>query len=112
MNPIAGTRLAKSMNLRRRLIERGIEGLLLFAAMISVFTTLAIVAILLWESIAFFEHVPIWNFLTDTQWTPLFDDAHFGIMSLLSGTLTTTLVALLVAIIGALAIARTGRTKS
>lgn len=90
--------MAKSMNLRRRLIERGIEGLLLLAAMVSVFTTLAIVAILTWESIVFFEHVPLWDFLTDRQWTPLFDDAHFGIMSLLSGTLTTTLVALLVAI--------------
>jgi phosphate transport system permease protein len=98
MNPFAGNRLAKSMNLRRRLVERGIEGLLLFAAMVSVFTTLAIVAILTWESIVFFEHVPLWDFLTDRQWTPLFDDAHFGIMSLLSGTLTTTLVALLVAI--------------
>ena len=98
MNPVAGNRLAKSMNLRRRLIERGIEGLLLLAAMVSVFTTLAIVAILTWESIVFFEHVPLWDFLTDRQWTPLFDDAHFGIMSLLSGTLTTTLVALLVAI--------------
>ncbi|MBI4741024.1 MAG: phosphate ABC transporter permease subunit PstC [Betaproteobacteria bacterium] len=98
MNPVAKNRLAKSMNLRRRLIERGIEGLLLFAALVSVFTTLAIVAILLWESVVFFEHVPIWDFLTDTQWTPLFDDAHFGIMSLLAGTLTTTLVALLVAI--------------
>lgn len=98
MNPVAGNRLAKSMNLRRRLIERAIEGLLLFAAMISVFTTLAIIAILTWESIVFFEHVPLWDFLTDRQWTPLFDDAHFGIMSLLSGTLTTTLVALLLAI--------------
>ena len=98
MNPVAGNRLAKSMNLRRRLIERGIEGLLLFAAMVSVFTTLAIIAILTWESIIFFKHVPLWDFLTDRQWTPLFDDAHFGIMSLLSGTLTTTLVALLLAI--------------
>ncbi len=90
--------MAKSMNLRRRLIERGIEGLLLLAAMVSVFTTIAIVAILLWESLIFFQYVPLWDFLTDRQWTPLFDDAHFGIMSLLSGTLTTTLVALLVAI--------------
>ncbi len=98
MNPVAENRLAKSMNLRRRLVERSIEGLLLFAALVSVFTTLAIVAILLWESVVFFENVPIWDFLTDTQWTPLFDDAHFGIMSLLAGTLTTTLVALLVAI--------------
>ncbi|MBL8374383.1 phosphate ABC transporter permease subunit PstC [Accumulibacter sp.] len=86
------------MNLRRRLTERGIEALLLLAALVSVFTTLAIVAILVWESIAFFRTVPLVEFLTDTQWTPLFDDAHFGIIALLSGTLTTTIVALLVAI--------------
>ncbi len=86
------------MNLRRRLTERGIEALLLLAALVSVFTTLAIVAILVWESIVFFRTVPLLDFLTDTQWTPLFDDAHFGIMALLSGTLTTTMVALLVAI--------------
>jgi phosphate transport system permease protein len=86
------------MKLRRRLTERGIEALLLLAALVSVFTTLAIVAILVWESIAFFRTVPLLDFLTDTQWTPLFDDAHFGIIALLSGTLTTTMVALLVAI--------------
>ncbi|MEF8718360.1 MAG: phosphate ABC transporter permease subunit PstC [Candidatus Accumulibacter necessarius] len=86
------------MNLRRRLTERGIEAVLLLAALVSVFTTLAIVAILVWESIAFFRTVPLLDFLTDTQWTPLFDDAHFGIIALLSGTLTTTIVALLVAI--------------
>jgi ABC-type phosphate transport system permease subunit len=31
------------------------------------------------------------DFLTDTQWTPLFDDAHFGIMVLISGTLVSSL---------------------
>ena len=45
-----------------------------------------------------FQQVPLWDFLTDTQWTPLFDDAHFGIMVLLSGTLVSSLVALAVAI--------------
>ena len=50
------------------------------------------------ESVVFFTKVSIWDFLTDTQWTPLFDDAHFGIMVLLSGTLTSSAVALLVAI--------------
>jgi len=95
----AGRPLATpSMNLRRRLTERAIEAVLLLAALVSVFTTLAIVAILVWESIAFFRTVPLLDFLTDTQWTPLFDDAHFGIIALLSGTLTTTIVALLVAI--------------
>lgn len=84
--------------MRRRLGESGIEGLLLLAALVSVLTTLAIVAILVWESIVFFRNVPLLDFLTDRQWTPLFDDAHFGILPLLSGTLTTTVVALLVAI--------------
>jgi phosphate transport system permease protein len=98
MSSIAKNRLAKSMNWQRRFKERFIEGLLLLAALVSVFTTLAIVTILVYESLVFFKTVPLIDFLTDTQWTPLFDDAHFGIMSLLSGTLTTTLIALLVAI--------------
>jgi phosphate transport system permease protein len=38
------------------------------------------------------------DFLTDTMWTPLFADAHYGILPLVSGTLTVTFVALLVAI--------------
>ncbi len=96
--PPAAASMRRSMNLRRRLTERSIEGLLLLAALVSVFTTIAIVAILVWESILFFRTVPLIDFLTDTQWTPLFDDAHFGIIALLSGTLTTTVVALLVAI--------------
>lgn len=64
----------------------------------AVFTTLAIVLILVVESSYFFEHVTIREFLTDRMWTPLFDDAHYGIMPLVSGTLTVTFVALLVAI--------------
>jgi phosphate transport system permease protein len=71
---------------------------LFMAALVSVFTTVGIVYILVKESVVFFEQVPIWLFLTDTQWTPLFDDAHFGIMVLLSGTLTSSLVALSIAI--------------
>ena len=38
------------------------------------------------------------EFLTDTMWTPLFADAHYGIMPLVAGTLTMTIVALLVAV--------------
>jgi phosphate transport system permease protein len=71
--------------------------LLLAAALVAVFTTLAIVVILLKESSAFFEHVSIKDFVTDTLWTPLFADAHYGILPLVAGTLTTTIVALLVA---------------
>jgi len=78
--------------------ETLIEGVLLAAASVSVLTTLGIVYILVRESISFFSHVSIWDFLTDTQWTPLFDDAHFGIWVLMSGTITSSLVALAVAI--------------
>ncbi len=82
----------------RLLRERLIELLLFLAALVSVFTTVGIVYILIKESVVFFQHVPLGNFLTDRQWTPLFDDAHFGIVVLLSGTLTSSAVALAVAI--------------
>lgn len=82
----------------RKRKDKAIEMVLLLAASVSVFTTLAIVYILVKESILFFSNVPLWDFLSDTQWTPLFDDAHFGIMVLLSGTLSSSLVALVIAI--------------
>ncbi len=79
-------------------MERLIEAVLFAAAAVSVFTTLGIVYILVSESVEFFKQVPILDFLTDTQWTPLFSDPHFGIMVLLSGTAVTSLIALAVAI--------------
>lgn len=78
--------------------ERAIESILFLAAFVSVATTVGIVVILVKESIVFFQQVSLWDFLTDTQWTPLFADAHYGILPLLSGTLVSSAVALLVAI--------------
>ena len=89
-------RLAK--NVRRNIKERIIEIILMFAALSAVATTLSIVAILLYESLSFFKTVSVVDFFTDTQWTPLFEDAHYGILPLVSGTLTTSAVALAVAI--------------
>jgi phosphate transport system permease protein len=71
---------------------------LFLAAFSSVAITIGIVGILVYESISFFDTVSIVDFLTDTQWTPLFSDAHYGIMPLVAGTLVTTFIALLVAI--------------
>ena len=85
-------------NPMRNVSERIIEAILFSAAAVSVLTTLGIVYVLVSESIQFFATVSIVDFLTDTQWTPLFDDAHFGIMVLVSGTLVSSLVALIVAI--------------
>jgi phosphate transport system permease protein len=82
----------------RHIRERVIESILFLAAFVSVATTVGIVVILVKESFVFFQEVSLWDFLTDTQWTPLFADAHYGIMPLLSGTLVSTAVALLVAI--------------
>jgi phosphate transport system permease protein len=82
----------------RKVRDRIVEFLLLGCGLVAVFTTLAIVLILVYESASFFEHVSIHDFLTDTMWTPLFADARYGILPLVSGTLTVTLVALLVAI--------------
>ena len=83
---------------KRRIKEGLIETGLLAAACSSVAITFAILYILVKESLNFFAEVPLIDFLTDTQWTPLFDDAHFGIITLISGTVTTTLVALSVAV--------------
>ncbi len=83
---------------RRHLRERIIETLLFLMAFASVGITVSIVVMLVTESLVFFQKVPIWDFLTDTQWTPLFDDAHYGILPLISGTLVSSGVALLVAI--------------
>jgi len=94
--PQVSDRLAK--NAMRNVNERIIEAILFSAAAVSVLTTAGIVYVLVSESIHFFQHVGIVEFLTDTQWTPLFDDAHFGIMVLVSGTLVSSFVALGVAI--------------
>jgi phosphate transport system permease protein len=75
-----------------------IESILFLSAASSVVITIGIVGILLYESWGFFAHVSLWDFLTDTVWTPLFDNPHYGILPLVSGTLVTTAVALLVAI--------------
>ena len=89
-------RLAK--NIRRNVKERIIELILMMAALVAVATTFAIVGVLLYESLSFFKTVSVIEFFTDTQWTPLFEDAHYGIMPLVSGTLTTSAIALAVAV--------------
>ncbi len=82
----------------RRVKERLIEGVLLLSALFSIFITAGIIAVLLFETFEFFKEVSIIEFLTDTQWTPLFAEKHFGIMPLFAGTLLTTLIAVVVAI--------------
>lgn len=78
--------------------EALIEKALLACGVVSVATTLGIVAVLAVETLAFFRQVPLRDFLFDTQWTPLFVTKRFGVWPLVSGTLLTTAVAVVVAV--------------
>jgi len=82
----------------QKLRERIIEFFLFLAALSSVAITVGIVGVLLYESEQFFEHVSIIEFLTDTQWTVLFAEPRYGIMPLVTGTLVTSVTALVVAL--------------
>ena len=95
-NSKVSPRLAK--NLRRNLLERFIEFGLLCSGIFAIFITLAIIYVLVSEAIPFFQHVSLYDFLTDTVWTPNYSIKHYGIMALVSGTLTTTFIALFVAV--------------
>ena len=59
---------------------------LALCTLVSVFTTVGIVLVLLVESVQFFFEVSVWEFLTETKWTPLLKPQHFGILPLFCGT--------------------------
>jgi phosphate transport system permease protein len=83
---------------RRAAIDRVMRFFLFASAAVSVFVTTAIVFILVTESWTFFQTVPLGEFLTDTEWTPLFATPRYGVLPLLSATLWAAGIALLVAI--------------
>ncbi|GAB3643632.1 phosphate ABC transporter permease subunit PstC [Spirosoma arcticum] len=85
------------MTTRQLRTERIIEGTLAACALLTVLITIGIIWTLFSETVLFFQSVHLFDFLTDTEWTPLFTDKHFGILPLLTGTLLTTFIALLVA---------------
>lgn len=82
----------------RKVRERIIEAGLFLCAVFSVAITVGIVWVLVYESWSFFRNVSIFDFLTDTQWTVLFENPRYGIMPLVTGTLVTSMIALAVAL--------------
>jgi len=78
--------------------EKAIELLMSASSLVSVLTTIGIIFVLTADSYKFFSEVSIVDFFTDKEWTPLFENKHFGILPLLSGTLLTTIIATLVAV--------------
>jgi phosphate transport system permease protein len=94
----AGARAVPTLGAaRRRWGEMLVKALLILATLLSVLTTTGIVIALLRETIDFFSEVGVWEFLSGSKWTPLFEPPSFGVRPLVIGTFLITGIALLVA---------------
>lgn len=82
----------------RRPAERVIESALFLCAAGSVLVTAGIIAVLVVETVAFFQDVPVTEFLFGTVWTPAFSDKHFGVLPLVAGTALTSAIAMALAL--------------
>jgi phosphate transport system permease protein len=81
-----------------RYSEIVVKALLGLCALISVATTIGIIAALFLPAIEFFGEVSFREFITGTEWAPLFEPAHFGVLPLVVGTISVTLWAIVVAL--------------
>ena len=84
--------------MRPRRLERVIELALLLSAVLSVLTTAGIVIVLAVETFEFLRAVPLVEFLTGTEWTPLFASPRFGVLPLVAGTVLVSAIAMAVAL--------------
>ena len=95
----AGRRATPALGVaRRRYGEDVIKALLFLAALLSVLTTAGIVVSLFEETVGFFGEVGLGEFLTGTEWSPLFNEPSFGVLPLVNGTLLITAISLVVAV--------------
>ncbi len=88
-----GTGPADPIRRYRRLRELAVSRLFLLSALVSVLTTMGIIAILAEETIQFLREVSIVEFLFGTEWTALFKNPKFGVLPLVGGTLLIALYA-------------------
>ena len=75
-----------------------IERALFLCAALSVLTTVGIIAVLALETFEFLREVPVLDFLTGTEWTPLFSNQQFGVLPLVVGTMLVSTIAMVVAL--------------
>ncbi|MEX2646067.1 MAG: phosphate ABC transporter permease subunit PstC [Gaiellaceae bacterium] len=83
---------------RKRWGEGVVKGALALCALVSIATTIGIVAALLEPSLEFFREVSVVDFFTGTDWAPLFEPSRFGVLPLIVGTLSVTFWAVVVAV--------------
>ncbi len=89
----------------RNRVENIVKALLVVCSTIAIFTTVGIVLSVLFESIRFFGHVSIFEFLFGLEWSPqtairadqVGSSGAFGAVPLFTGTLLISLIAMLVA---------------
>lgn len=101
----AFTRVKPTFRARTR-VERFMMGLLIFASIVAIMTTLGIVFSLLFESLRFFEKVSPFEFLFGTHWSPqqairadqVGSSGAFGAVPLFWGTVFITIIAMIVAV--------------
>lgn len=103
MSKKSSSAIFNNITLKRRIKSRKLENILIkklfsIAALFSIGITVGIAWILISESFQFFYEISLKEFLTATEWTPLFEKARYGILPLVSGTLVTAAVALVIAL--------------
>jgi len=94
------TETAAGESLRRSRVrwgERTIETSLLLAALVSIATTIGIVIAVFVPAIELFQTVPFTDFITGTDWSPLFEPPSYGVLPLVSATILISLLAMLIA---------------
>lgn len=90
----------------RQQVERVFRGILLSCACVAIFTTLGILLSVLFESLRFFQAVPLSEFLFSTEWSPQMairsdqvgSSGSFGAIPLFVGTLLISFIAMFVAV--------------
>ena len=100
MRPEERSPLDLSGKKKRQASERLVKYVLIACSLVTVATTIGIVAILMYEAAGFFRDIPVWSFLAGTTWTPLFSGSQqeFGVVPLVMGTLMTSAVAALISL--------------
>jgi phosphate transport system permease protein len=90
----------------RNLVERAVTAFLIGCALLAIVTTIGIVLSVLFESIRFFQKVPVTDFLFGLKWSPQMamradqagSSGAFGVIPLLAGTLLISSIAMVVAV--------------
>lgn len=97
--------ISKDMRARTR-VEQVIKAMLIISSSIAIFTTIGIVLSVLFESMRFFQSIPVTDFLFGLQWSPqtairadqVGSSGAFGAIPLFAGTLLISAIAMTVSV--------------